>query len=81
MVPGMTEAVRHKLVLGILEDLLEPNKRSVVDVWSAAQPLSGTEFEQVRLMAQATCACTAPASVCVGTAKLSRAQTGGEFAP
>jgi len=43
----MTEAVRQKLVFGILEDLLEPNKRSVVNVWSAAQPLSGDEFEQV----------------------------------
>lgn len=81
MVLTMTEAVRQKLVFGILEDLLEPNKRSVVNVWSAAQPLSGDEFEQVRMMAKATCACSSPASVRACTAKLSRARVGGDFAP
>ncbi len=45
----MTEAVRQQLVFSVLEELLEPEERTVVLVWSAAQPLSGDEFEEVRV--------------------------------
>lgn len=43
----MTEAARGKVVFGVLEALIEPDGRSVSQVWSASQPLTGEEFEQV----------------------------------
>lgn len=43
----MTEAARSKVVYGVMETLLESQKRAVAAVWSLSQPLSGEEFEQV----------------------------------
>jgi hypothetical protein len=44
---AMTEAARSKVVYGVMETLLESQKRAVAAVWSISQPLSGEEFEQV----------------------------------
>lgn len=46
-VAEMTEAARAKVVFGVLEALIEPDRRSVSQVWSSSQPLTGEEFEQV----------------------------------